>query len=485
MFKNLGFSSDSRYFQFAQYGIDGKTQNPWVETFTVDVVKNDFTAGGKARSTFPVGVTLGDDGLKALFAHLEKYGSDRKKWNLDYLQQGRPIYFRVTGETSTQDYDNLEIIVSDNFSDDHTKEVVFSFNDPRIKYVNTGKRLSMTDNWEFGLSHADGGYVSVLGDDDGFLPGAVKDINDLLNQNPSKAVCWYQSNYFWPNNPFHKHELFVLMRDGISIKNGLTNFAAVASYKEHYSTNPWLYAGFVDVGLINKIKALSGGKFFHSMIPDVYSGLAVASQVSDYIYSSKPFSIAGSSSQSNGAALFSKDKTLKANFNTFLAEAPPIPFHHKLEFIPSLFAIIVAESALQTVDCGLVSEKKYHPDMRLILSTAINQSLYQEAELHKKEMDGIKKIAEKNNLNIDELLGMVKRVPEYKVRLNALKVKIRKRLQGIYIDGDKCKINNVYEASLLHNKIYNSGSKFFFNIVKKTSDFLSRLKNGGSNSNAS
>jgi len=110
VFKNLGFSPDSRYFQFAQYGIDAGTQNPWVETSTVDVVKNEFTVGGKARSSFPVGVTLGDDGLKALLAHLEKYGSERIKWKLDYLQQGRPIYFRVTGETSAADYDNLQVL---------------------------------------------------------------------------------------------------------------------------------------------------------------------------------------------------------------------------------------------------------------------------------------------------------------------------------------------------------------------------------------
>ena len=110
VFKNLGFSPDSHYFQFAQYGIDANTQNPWVETFTVDVVKNDFAAGGKARSVFPVGITLGDDGLKALFAHLEKFGGDRKKFKLDYLQQGRPIYFRVTGEATNQDYDNLQVL---------------------------------------------------------------------------------------------------------------------------------------------------------------------------------------------------------------------------------------------------------------------------------------------------------------------------------------------------------------------------------------
>ncbi len=109
-FKNLGFSPDSRYFQFAQYGIDSKTQNPWAETSIVDVIRNDFVTGGVNRSSFPVGITLGDDGLKALFAHLDKTAAERRKWKLDYLEQGRPIYFRVTGEDTNQDYDNLKVL---------------------------------------------------------------------------------------------------------------------------------------------------------------------------------------------------------------------------------------------------------------------------------------------------------------------------------------------------------------------------------------
>ncbi|OZA21859.1 MAG: hypothetical protein B7X93_13530 [Hydrogenophilales bacterium 17-61-9] len=62
-----------------------------------------------------------------------------------------------------QEYDNLEILVSDNFSSDHTRDVVASFNDPRIRYVNTGKRLSMSHNWEFALSHVDGGWLTGRG----------------------------------------------------------------------------------------------------------------------------------------------------------------------------------------------------------------------------------------------------------------------------------------------------------------------------------
>lgn len=109
-FKNLGFSPDSRYFQFAQYGIDGTTQNPYAEIFTVDVPKNDFIPNGNTKSVFPGGITLGDDGLKALFALMEKFNPQRKLWKLDYLQQGRPIYFRVVGENTAQDYNNFQVL---------------------------------------------------------------------------------------------------------------------------------------------------------------------------------------------------------------------------------------------------------------------------------------------------------------------------------------------------------------------------------------
>jgi len=38
---------------------------------------------------------------------------------------------------------NVEIIVSDNASTDGTFKVLSKINDPRFKYINTGKRVSM------------------------------------------------------------------------------------------------------------------------------------------------------------------------------------------------------------------------------------------------------------------------------------------------------------------------------------------------------
>jgi glycosyltransferase involved in cell wall biosynthesis len=62
----------------------------------------------------------------------------------------------------------------DNFSTPETAEVVASFNDPRIKYYRATERLSMSDNWELGLSYATGEYIFVLGDDDALMPDGLE-----------------------------------------------------------------------------------------------------------------------------------------------------------------------------------------------------------------------------------------------------------------------------------------------------------------------
>src|SRR5205807_10632821 len=72
-----------------------------------------------------------------------------------------------------QSYANLEIIVSDNFSQDNTRDVVESFPDKRIRYTNTGKRISMSQNWGHAFSLASGEFVMYPGGDHGLLPVAI------------------------------------------------------------------------------------------------------------------------------------------------------------------------------------------------------------------------------------------------------------------------------------------------------------------------
>jgi len=61
----------------------------------------------------------------------------------------------------SQDYENFRVLVSDNASQDQTKEKVEALKDPRIHYINTGQRVSMSENWEFALNHVSDGWLTA------------------------------------------------------------------------------------------------------------------------------------------------------------------------------------------------------------------------------------------------------------------------------------------------------------------------------------
>lgn len=97
-FQNLGFSPDGRYFQFGQFGLGQANQIPYARIDTVDVPSNSFVRGGRFQLNAP-GASLGDDGRKALIALLDQAQPLRRRLRIDPLLTGRPIYFRVNGET--------------------------------------------------------------------------------------------------------------------------------------------------------------------------------------------------------------------------------------------------------------------------------------------------------------------------------------------------------------------------------------------------
>ncbi|WP_298199950.1 glycosyltransferase family 2 protein [Desulfosporosinus sp.] len=99
-----------------------------------------------------------------------------------------------------QDFGDYEIIVCDNNSEDNTREVIESLGSNKIRYFNTGKRLSMCDNWEFALSHAEGEYIIFIGDDDAIIPGALNKLQTFIQKNPAPAYKWPVRNiYTYPN----------------------------------------------------------------------------------------------------------------------------------------------------------------------------------------------------------------------------------------------------------------------------------------------
>lgn len=369
---------------------------------------------------------------------------------------------------TTQTYENLEIIVSDNYSQDNTEEIVKSTGDERVAYFNTNRRVSMSHNWEFALQKATGDYITILGDDDGLVPNAINDINNVLSGTNSDAFCWHQSRYFWPGNVIYPHEFFIVLRNRIVSIDAFSNLQNVIRHKKHYSSNPWLYSGFVHKSVIDKVKSKSKGVFFHSMIPDVYSGLAIGSQIDSYLYSTGAFSIAGNSSHSNGMSSISSKEKNREHFNRFLSENP-IPFHHSLELVASSIPLLVYESALQLVDLGLIDAKSVGLDLERTLLICIGEALQKEKTLKDTEIEGLMKTAQKNQLDWNALFDSVSYKRSSKWRYN-----LRQSLIGKKMSGDRIGVSNIYEASLYHNKFKKRQFTFGYDLVR----MLSELKNG-------
>lgn len=232
--------------------------------------------------------------------------------------------FHTLTTCTAQDYEYLDIIVSDNFSQDSTREVVNSFTDPRIKYINTGKRVSMSHNWEFALGYVSDGWVSFLGDDDGLLPGALSTVSDVINRTGCQAVMSRMCSYTWPQNGAGGY-LTVPLTRGTELRDGRKWLGKLMRGDAEYFDLPRLYVGgFVAIGAINRARAPSGA-FFLSMNPDVYSAIALATVLDNYVMLKEPVTIGGLSSNSIGASggIFSQNPVPAEEF--FSEEN--IPFH--------------------------------------------------------------------------------------------------------------------------------------------------------------
>lgn len=256
--------------------------------------------------------------------------------------------------TLNQDYDNFLVLVSNNASEDSTMERLALINDSRLKVVNTSHRLSMSENWEFALSHVNEGWVTILGDDDALLPGALRRVNDLIRETNALAIRSNGCQYRWPGFGGSTYgALHLSLERGFEVRKSETMLQQVLDGRRNYNELPMLYnGGFICTDLIKQVKKVSE-RFFLSMTPDVYSAMVFSLVTEDYVYSYEPLAINGASLHSGGTAGFEKvkEKRLYDPAEKFWREKN-IPFHADVPVLPSgrpvrSIPVIIYEAFLQ------------------------------------------------------------------------------------------------------------------------------------------
>lgn len=350
-----------------------------------------------------------------------------------------------------QGYDHLRIIVSDNMSSDNTRQVVAACGDSRVEYINPGTSLSMSHHWEFALSHVKEGFVSILGDDDGFLAGAISEAAAIINQTRTKALAINYGTYWWPSvfDTTRANQLHVSFRSGTETMDAATELGNVIAGRKHYLAIPCLYNSFIDISLVEQAKQPTG-QFFHSQIPDVYSSVALTGLLDQFVYSHKSMKVFGTSGKSNGAAHLGKAGN-QAVANLFYQE-PTIPIHPLASnTLGKSIGLIIGESLLQSFDAGLNQRWKTRFDWRVFFEAAIREANTTGSGQQEEIFRNIREIAQKNQIdeyNIDTLTS--------RPMSASATVSVLSRLKDLVaiVDAAAYQVSDIYGACMLHIAIY-------------------------------
>ncbi|MEO5803436.1 MAG: glycosyltransferase family 2 protein [Verrucomicrobiota bacterium] len=102
----------------------------------------------------------------------------------------RPDFLeRAIRSCLAQTYQNFEIIVTDNSTNDSSEKLISRLSDPRIRYFKNEKNLGPVGNTNRATALARGKYIKILMDDDLLKPRCLELMVEALEKNPSAGVA--------------------------------------------------------------------------------------------------------------------------------------------------------------------------------------------------------------------------------------------------------------------------------------------------------
>jgi len=200
-----------------------------------------------------------------------------------------------------QDFDDFEIVVADNCSEPPVAQSIADVPE-RVRIVRSEAPLALSDNWESAVSHSRGEFVTVVGDDDGLLPGALANADRLIRKFAADVVTSVQAMYLWPDTPGPSAGRLAIpvMRPTV-VGSPQHLIGQVAAFRLPYARLPMLYNSFVRRDVLERLRSRMG-RLFADPIADVFSGFAVAWAARMCVQNGEPLGVAGLSSTSNGIA---------------------------------------------------------------------------------------------------------------------------------------------------------------------------------------
>ncbi len=244
-----------------------------------------------------------------------------------------------------QSYSTLEIVLSDNHSEDGTREWGQSLasRDKRVKFVRTEQPLGMRESWEFAASHATSEYVTFLGDDDALSREALAMAWDQLAKHQVRLVVWRYGNYFHPAWPDPGRRNSLLLMPFTGAVRPCTGQETLHQAFHRVATVDWphLSNALHHRSLLNEVK-LRLGCLFPSALGDHLTSALILSLVDRYLLIDRPMSLYGWWSGSFSSAVMQQNLRTVERLVAAEERLPEVPMQMRLW--SNLFA-----SALLTV----------------------------------------------------------------------------------------------------------------------------------------
>ena len=235
---------------------------------------------------------------------------------------------------------SVEIIVADNASTDHTKQVVQDCAFPGIKYVCRDQRMSMRQNFETSLDDVTGDYVIFIGDDDAVLPNGLDVLGKFIETTGADVVNWPLLGYNWPEPALDLPGNLKVMPLKISGRSReIDTDAALARLTSgdfrSYHEGAVAYHGCVSMKTIQQARTKSDGTYFWCQSPDVFAAMHnLMIPGLSFWKLDLPITLGGASPRSNGRSgqrlARREEGDAGEEFQRFIAESENDPFVGRL-----------------------------------------------------------------------------------------------------------------------------------------------------------